>query len=61
MEPPETTLDEYLATLDPESRERVIQRESLWHLQDPRMTPLPDPEPPRRKPGRRRYRRVHIR
>lgn len=56
MEHPETTLEEYLDSLDPESRDRVIQRESLWHLQDARSTPLADQEPTKRHPRKRRRR-----
>mgnify|MGYP001627289119 CR=1 FL=1 len=58
MERHEQSLEEYLATLDAKSRERVIQQESLWHLQHPSQTPPAPAEPA--KPKQRRRQRPSI-
>lgn len=54
MERPEQSFEEYLDSLDPASRERVIQQESRWDLQPPEATP-PGPKAPASKNRRRGY------
>jgi len=42
MEPPQQSLEDYLDSLDPESRRRVIQREGLWPVDE-----WPSEDPPK--------------